>query len=145
MTIIPLQSSNPVIRCKCGGLGACRRDYHPAMSDHFQLLFVVIFIPAIPSQLGIPAFRYNPGGTCCPDYHSATSDFFNFRLWPFSFLPSSHNRSSPHFAVTAGGLGTCCRGHHLATSHQSHHSFFGLFMIIILPLLSNPLFRCKCQ
>ena len=61
MTIIPLQSSNPVIRCKCSGLGVCRRDYHPAMSDHFQLSFVVIFIPTIPSQLGIPAFRYNPG------------------------------------------------------------------------------------
>jgi len=68
---------------------------------------------------------------------------FKFHLWPFSFLPSSHDRSSLPFAVTEGGLGTCCRGYHLATTHQSHQSFQGLFMTTILPRSIVPAFCCN--
>jgi len=75
------------------------------------------------SQAGIPAFRYNHKVHVVRTTTPLRLTIFKFCLWSFSFLLSSHDRSSLPFAVTEGGLGMCCRGYHLATTHQSHHSF----------------------
>jgi len=95
------------------------------------------------SQAGIPAFHYNRKVRVVRTTTPLHLTIFKFRLWSFSFLPSSHDRSSLPFAVTEGGLGTCCRGYHLATTHQSHQSFQGLFMTTILPQSIVPAFCCN--
>ena len=77
----------------------------------------------IPSQAGIPAFRYNRKVHVVRTTTPLCLTIFKFHLWSFSFLPSSHDRLSLPFTVTEGGLGMCCQGYHLATTHQSHHSF----------------------
>jgi len=89
------------------------------------------------------AFRYHCGVHVVKTTTLLRLTIFKFHLWPFSFLLSSHDRSSLPFAVTEGGLGTCCQGYHLATTHQSHQSFQGLFMTTIQPRSIVPAFRCN--
>ena len=138
--------SHPSFVTAAAGLGACCRDYCPAMSDQFHLSFMGLFIFIVSPSWIVPSFRCNRGWA----WYVLPSLLFcyvrpisSFSWRHFHCYHTAVIRSSPSFVAAAAGLGACCRDYCPAVSDQSHLSFAGLFISIMSPSSIAPSICCN--